>query len=68
MLNAYGSAVFSSYDCGQCSEPESAAEAKAHDQEARDLYAKLIDAYSRLAAERDEWKRRAEALGYQGGK
>ena len=29
---------------------------------------KILAAYDALAAERDEWKRRAEALGYQGGK
>lgn len=29
---------------------------------------RLVAAYSAVCAERDEWKRRAEALGYQGGK
>lgn len=30
--------------------------------------AEILRAFDTLAAERDEWKRRAEALGYQGGR
>lgn len=61
LMRAYASSACGRYDCANCSDFESAADAESNDREATLLEAEILAVFDALAAERDEWKRRAEA-------